>query len=101
MNNSFKDHFSVSVTGYAEYRPTYPMELVDYLAGVCPQQDLAWDCECGTGQLSVLLAQRFKQVIATDASSSMIEKAECRENIDYRCMRAENSDLPDGHVDLS
>lgn len=99
--SSFKDHFSSSAVGYASHRPVYPKALVDYLASLAPATEIAWDAGCGTGQLSVLLAERFTRVIAMDASIRMIEQAEQRDNIDYRCMRAEDSDLPDEHVDIA
>src|SRR3954454_13612685 len=97
---AFKDHFSSRAADYAAYRPTYPPELVDYLASVCPTSNLALDCGCGTGQLAVLLADRFKRVIATDASTQQIENAEPRERVTYRVAPAERSDLPDASADL-
>lgn len=97
---SFKDHFSASSAGYAVYRPTYPRELVDYLAGLCADTDVALDVGCGTGQLSVLLAGRFQRVSATDASAQQIEKAEPHERVEYRVAQAENSGLADHSVDL-
>jgi SAM-dependent methyltransferase len=97
---SFKDHFSTKSGDYAAYRPTYPRALVDYLAGLCGHTDLALDVGCGTGQLSVLLAGRFHQVIATDASAQQIEKAEAYERVTYRVAPAERSGLPDHSADL-
>ena len=97
---AFKDHFSSRAADYAAYRPTYPPELVDYLASVCPTSNLALDCGCGTGQLAVLLADRFKRVIATDASAQQIENAEPRERVTYRVAPAERSGLPDASADL-
>ncbi|NIX76211.1 class I SAM-dependent methyltransferase [Microvirga terricola] len=97
---SFKDHFSTSSAGYAIYRPTYPRELVDYLADLCTATDVALDVGCGTGQLSVLLADRFKRVIATDASAQQIEKAGPHERVEYRVAPAESSGLADHSVDL-
>lgn len=97
---SFKDHFSTRSADYAAYRPTYPGALVDYLAGLCRTTDCALDVGCGTGQLSVLLANRFGRVIATDASAQQIEKAEPHERVDYRAAPAESSGLPDRSVDL-
>lgn len=97
---SFKDHFSTRSGEYAVYRPTYPSALVDYLADLCAQHDTALDVGCGTGQLSVLLAERFNQVIATDASAAQIENAERHERIDYRVLPAERTDLSDYSVDL-
>ena len=68
---AFKDHFSDLAAGYAAHRPTYPKGLVDYLAGLAPARRLAWDCGCGSGQLSTLLADAFERVTATDASAAV------------------------------
>ena len=100
MTANFKDHFSSNAAGYAAYRPTYPMELVNELAQISPSRALALDCGCGTGQLSVLLAERFDQVVATDASAAQIEKAEAHRRVKYRAALAEDSGLPDASVDL-
>lgn len=97
---SFKDHFSTRSGDYAAYRPTYPAALVDYLASCCAQTEMALDVGCGTGQLSVLLADRFDHVIATDASPQQIERAEAHERVAYRVAPAEASGLPDHAVDL-
>ena len=97
---SFKDHFSARSADYAAYRPTYPDALVDYLAGLCAATDAALDVGCGTGQLSVLLARRFRSVIATDASAQQIDRAEAHPSVEYRVAPAERSGLPDASVDL-
>ncbi|MDR2249737.1 class I SAM-dependent methyltransferase [Acinetobacter sp.] len=97
---NFKDHFSNNSDRYAAYRPSYPIDLVDELAHFCPAQQRVLDCGCGTGQLSVLLAERFDEVIATDASATQIEKAKMREGVIYRTALAEESGLADGTVDL-
>lgn len=97
---SFQDYFSRASAGYAAYRPTYPPALVEYLAGLAPGRELALDCGCGTGQLSVLLAEHFSQVIATDASAKQIEQAQAHERVAYRVALAEESGLPPGCADL-
>ena len=97
---TFKDHFSGCATNYAAHRPTYPVQLVEELARISPRRALALDCGCGTGQLSVLLADRFDEVVATDASHSQIEKAQPHERVRYRTSLAEESGLPDSSVDL-
>ena len=96
----FKDHFSARSAEYAAYRPTYPRALVDYLAGLCERTEQALDAGCGTGQLAVLLADRFDHVIATDASAQQIEKAEAHERVEYRVAPAEQSGLTEQTVDL-
>jgi len=97
---TFKDHFSDASAAYAAHRPTYPIELVDELAKASPGRQLALDCCCGTGQLSVLLAERFDKVVATDASSSQIEQARPHERVTYRTALAQQSGLPDASADL-
>lgn len=99
-DTNFKDHFSKVSAGYAAYRPTYPAELVDALADISPGRQRVLDCGCGTGQLSVLLARRFDEVIATDASAAQIEKATPHDRVTYRVALAEDSGLEDASVDL-
>ena len=97
----FKDHFSERAAAYAAHRPVYPRALVDFLADMAPGRDVAWDGGCGSGQLSVLLADRFARVIATDASAEQIAQAAPHPKVGYRCAPAETSGLPNGAVDLA
>lgn len=97
---SFKDHFSQSAAQYVAHRPTYPLELVNFLADRAPRQNVAWDCGCGSGQLSTLLAERFANVYATDASAKQIEKAIPHPRVTYRCAPAEVSGLESGVADV-
>ncbi len=97
----FKDHFSEVAAAYAAHRPTYPAALVDFLARLAPEQRLAWDAGCGSGQLSVLLAGRFDRVVATDASAEQIARAALHPKVEYRCGPAGVSGLPVGVVDLA
>ena len=97
----FKNHFSDRAAAYAARRPTYPAALVDFLADVAPRRELAWDSGCGSGQLSVLLAGRFEQVIATDASAEQIAQARPHPNVRYAQAPAEASGLPAAVVDLA
>ena len=97
---TFKDHFSHSAAGYAAYRPTYPRELVSFLADIAPRNEYAWDCGCGSGQLSTLLAQRFHQIYATDASARQIDNARPHPQVHYACAPAEASGLGDNVADL-
>jgi SAM-dependent methyltransferase len=96
----FKDHFSHSAAGYAAYRPTYPIELVRFLADTVSRKEFAWDCGCGSGQLSKLLAEEFAHVYATDASEKQIENAVHHPQVRYTCASAEASGLGDEVADL-
>ncbi len=100
MAGTFKDHFSSRAADYATFRPSYPDALADYLASIAPARALALDCGCGTGQLSVLLAAHFEQVVATDASAQQIAHATAAPRVTYRHAPAETSGLADGRVDL-
>ncbi len=95
------DPFARAAARYAAHRPTYPPALARFLAERCSQHTLAWDCGCGSGQLSVLLAAEFRNVIATDASAAQIKHATQHPRIEYRRASAEVSGLPDSTVDLA
>lgn len=97
---SFKDHFSPLAATYAEFRPTYPDELLDYVASLCARHDRAWDCACGSGQATIALAERFAEVIATDASAKQIGAAAAHPRISYRVSPAEAGGLDSESVDL-
>jgi SAM-dependent methyltransferase len=98
--SAFKDHFSAGSAAYAAHRPRYPEALVAFLADVAPARDLALDCACGSGQLSVPLARRFAQVVAMDASAAQIAEATAHPNLTYRTAPAERSGLPEECADL-
>jgi len=98
--SGFKDHFSSASDRYAAYRPDYPAALFAWLASLCAERDMAWDCATGSGQAAQGLAPHFRQVIATDASAEQIRHAEPHAAIDYRVAPAEASSLADRSVDL-
>lgn len=96
----FKDHFSSKAQDYAAFRPRYPQALADWLAGAAGGTERALDVGCGNGQLSALLAERFAEVVATDASAQQIAAAEPHPRVRYACAPGESSGLPDHSVDL-
>ena len=61
---------------------------------------MALDVGCGSGQLSVLLAERFKRVTAIDASAQQIAAAMPHARVEYRVAKAEQSGLAENCVDL-
>ena len=64
-----KSYWQENGSDYARYRPTYPAGLAAALADISPNSGLALDVGCGTGQLSVLLAEHFETVIGCDVSA--------------------------------
>jgi SAM-dependent methyltransferase len=99
--SGFTDHFSDRAADYATHRPSYPAALADFLAGTVTRRGLAWDAGAGSGQLSVLLADRFERVVATDASAAQLAHAAPHPRVEYRCAPAEASGLPAGSADLA
>jgi SAM-dependent methyltransferase len=97
---SFRDHFSEQAKDYARHRPGYPAAMFDYLASLAPARELAWDCGTGNGQAALALADKFKRVIATDASAAQIENAFPHERVEYRIEPSENTTISAGTVDL-
>lgn len=97
---SHPDHFSTYADRYARYRPRYPAALFEFLAGVAPRRELAWDVGTGNGQCAIGLAEHFRRVIATDASAAQLAHAMAHARIEYRVALAESCDLAEGGVDL-
>ncbi|ALG86744.1 class I SAM-dependent methyltransferase [Gordonia phthalatica] len=85
---------------YAAHRPTYPAEIVDVLRAAAPDGEAAVDIGCGTGQLTVLLAQEFEQVIGLDPSEDQIANATAAAKVAYRVSSAEALDVPDASASL-
>lgn len=97
---SFQDHFSSVAASYAAYRPSYPAALVDFLREVT-RGDTAWDIGCGSGQLTLALAERFERVIATDPAAAQLAEAPAHPHVEYRVAPAEASGLAEASIDLA
>ena len=95
-----KDNFSQQASGYAQFRPNYPPELVEYIVGFVKEKELAWDCGTGNGQSAKLLSHYFKQIFATDISQKQLTNAHKEANIIYALESAEKTSLADASVDL-
>jgi SAM-dependent methyltransferase len=100
MTERFKDYFSEKPDAYRSFRPDYPDELFEWLAGLPPRRDAALDCGCGTGQASVALARHFPRVYAVDPSAGQIAGAIPHDGVVYRVAPAEKTGLPGASVDL-
>jgi ubiquinone/menaquinone biosynthesis C-methylase UbiE len=95
-----KDLFSAQSKEYASSRPTYPRALFDFIVGLVDEKTLAWDCATGNGQAALVLADYFKEVVASDISARQLENAQQKSNIRYQIFSAENTPLKDNSVDL-
>jgi len=95
-----KDNFSHRAAEYARFRPGYPAALFDFLFAQCRQFDCAWDCATGNGQIAAVLAERFRQVEATDISENQLQNALLRPNIRYQTGAAEQPIFPENSFDL-
>lgn len=95
-----KDNFSTQSSGYARFRPGYPTQLYDFLYEQCAGFDTAWDCATGNGQIAAALAERFRQVEATDISENQLKNAIQKPNIRYQLAAAEASLFPQQSLDL-
>src|SRR5262245_24841667 len=96
----FKDHFSAQAADYQRYRPDYPPDLYEWLAGASPGRRLALDLATGNGQAALGLAAHFDAVVATDASAAQIREARPHPGVEYRCEPAEATSLADRSADL-
>ena len=95
-----KDNFSSRSDQYAQFRPTYPDALFDYLLSIVPATDSAWDCGTGNGQVAHRLAAKFATVYATDISRQQMDNAVVLPNIHYSVQSAEKTDFSDSSFDL-
>jgi ubiquinone/menaquinone biosynthesis C-methylase UbiE len=100
MSSRPDDHFSSIADAYARGRFGYPAALFDFLRDLCPTHDLAWDCATGSGQAVHPLAERFRQVIATDISDELLRRAPGLPQVSYVVAPAERSPLATHSADL-
>lgn len=92
--------FSTQASAYAQFRPTYPPALFEYLASLAPDHALAWDCATGNGQSAISLAAFFNRVVASDASPNQIAEARAFPKVSYVLSRAEQVPLTGGSIGL-
>lgn len=92
--------FALQSDRYAQYRPTYPQALYDYLASLCETRERALDCATGNGQAAIALADYFTEVIATDRSPEQIREAIAHPRVRYTVSAAETLDFPTRSFDL-
>ncbi len=82
------DNFSVGSASYKKFRPTYPIELYDFILSHVSNYNHAWDCATGNGQVAEVLSDHFQKVLATDISAAQLEQATSAPNVTYQVHRA-------------
>jgi ubiquinone/menaquinone biosynthesis C-methylase UbiE len=97
---NFQDLFSDHSGSYSQFRPTYPAALYEFLAGLTPTHECAWDAGTGNGQCAVALANYFQTVHATDPSQAQLDNARPHPRVRYAVGQAEASGLPPSSIDL-
>ena len=95
-----KDLFSEQSKIYAQFRPTYPKELFDYILQFVEERKSIWDCATGNGQAARVLADYFHKVEASDISEAQIKNAVRKSNIQYHICPAEQTPFADNSFDL-
>lgn len=100
MNWFDANWFDAGGDAYARYRPDYPAELADFLAGVAPDRLVALDVGCGTGQFTRALGDRFDAVTGCDPSAEQIAHAVPHERVRYAVAPAERLEVADRAVSL-
>lgn len=95
-----KDNFSIQSNDYAQFRPAYPENLIQYLVSSTKQHQVCWDCGTGNGQLAVQLSKTFQKIQATDISEEQLKNATSMTNINYSLQSAEKTNFPDHCFDL-
>jgi len=94
-----KDLFSAHANEYAKYRPTYPIELMAYIASLAEKKECALDCATGNGQAAILLAAFFEKVYATDFSEKQIDAAQAHPGVFYSVSPAETTPFEENTFD--
>jgi ubiquinone/menaquinone biosynthesis C-methylase UbiE len=95
-----KDLFSSQAADYAQWRPGYPNELIEYIVSFVQHRKTAWDCATGNGQAAILLAEHMDHVFATDLSTQQLQYAKQHPKITYTQGPAEHTQFEASTFDL-
>lgn len=94
-----KDNFSHNSPNYAQFRPSYPDEVFEFLKTSLSAKGQVWDCATGTGHVAEKLVNLFDHVEATDLSENQLKNAFSHPKITYSKQTAEESGFPDHSFD--
>jgi tRNA/tmRNA/rRNA uracil-C5-methylase (TrmA/RlmC/RlmD family) len=71
-----KDNFTAVASGYSQFRPHYPDEMIDYIVSLVANRETALDVATGNGQVAVALSKHFRQVIGNRYQRSAASKSD-------------------------
>lgn len=96
--------FTNRAQAYAEARPGYPVETVDYICGLVPPNAVFADIGAGTGKFTEMIARRGYEVFAVEPNADMREQLTITlspfPNAKIVDGAAEVMNLPDNSVDV-
>jgi hypothetical protein len=75
--------FNINSSGYFKNRPRYPLELYKSIFENCSEYNIAWDCGCGNGQVSIDLVSKFNKIEASDINENQISNSYEHDKIHY------------------
>lgn len=111
-NKEPTNRFTGLAKAYALYRPSYPVEAIDYIIETCRLNDksLAVDVGCGTGIAAQLFAERGIRIIGVEPNGDMRQKAidliasegnaKLKENLEVRDGTAEATGVGNAEADM-
>jgi len=100
-----KEKFSIRVSNYVKYRPTYPMESIDYIIDTFKLTDdsVVADIGSGTGKFTELFADHVKTIFGVEPNKEMREAGELslKEQKNYKSINgdSEHTNLDSNSVD--
>jgi ubiquinone/menaquinone biosynthesis C-methylase UbiE len=106
MVMGIKQSFSNKVKDYVNYRPTYPIDAIDYLYDILKlnEKSTVADIGAGTGIFSKLLVERGTKVFAVEPNQEMRESSvqTLGKDINFHAIEgsAELTNLSDNSVDF-
>ncbi len=92
--------FSIRSDDYAQFRPTYPSSLFNWLAEQCSVPSCALDVASGPGQATRGLVDHFDRVVACDASPGQLTGSTDWRSAERFAAQAEQLPLRDSVADL-
>ncbi len=98
MNNT-NNWFSQGGNNYANFRPQYPKDLIDYLLSLVSNKNVLLDVGCGNGQISKMMTPYFKTTLGLDSSLNQLLNAITFDAF-YVCANAEQLPIKSASTDL-